>query len=365
MTKIPMQHTVQKLLQGFAFAILLFLSSCAAETVESLKSDPIAFGRVNQINVLCDKDLWEGAVGDSLRWYYESAYPILPQPEPMFDLRHLTIEDLQKEPVVRELRTFLVVADLSDESSPTARMVREDIGNEKIRSVQEDSGMGNNIIRNKWAKNQNLIYLYGFSEDQLSQNIIESANAVAKKVQERDQDMIEATTYFNGEDETIESEIRTKMDVNMRIPEEFYVAISDEQVMWIRRETSDASSNILLRRVPYTDQSQLTKEGLKAIRDSIGRDYISSALPNTYMRINDEDLPFFVKATKLNGDYALEGRGIWDIVNDFMGGAFVSYLVHDPAKQDLLFIDAFVHAPGKRKRDMMQQLEFVLRTARY
>ncbi|MEZ4985981.1 MAG: DUF4837 family protein [Saprospiraceae bacterium] len=155
------------------------------------------------------------------------------------------------------------------------------------------------------------------------------------------------------------------MGVKMRIPEEFKPALAEPDIVWLRRETSEASSNILVKKIPYTDQTQLTAAGIKAIRDSIGRDYISSTLPGTYMRINDVDLPMFVETTRINGDYALQARGIWDIVNDFMGGAFVSYLVYDPAKRDLLFIDAFVHAPGKEKRDLMQQLDYILHTAQY
>jgi hypothetical protein len=345
--------------------VLLLLSGCAAEGVERFQEVPIAFGRVNHIAVICDKEIWEGPIGDSLRFYYQAAYPILPQPEPIFDLRHVTIDDLRKEPVIRELRSFLVVADLDDETSATTRMIREDIGAEKLRSVREDNGMGNSIVRNKWAKNQTLIYIYGFNEEKLVDNIVQSAGAVIKSINQRDSEMVEATTYFSGEDETIEAEVRSKMDVSMRIPEEFIIALNEEGVMWLRRETDDISSNILLRRVPYTDPSQLSRENIKAIRDSIGRKYVSSSLPGTYMRINDVDLPYFVEVTSLNGDYALEARGIWDIVNDFMGGSFVSYLVHDPAKQHLLFMDGFVHAPGRSKRELMQQLEFILRTAKY
>ncbi|MCB0632620.1 MAG: DUF4837 family protein, partial [Lewinella sp.] len=51
--------------------------------------------------------------------------------------------------------------------------------------------------------------------------------------------------------------------------------------------------------------------------------------------------------------------------NDFMGGAFVSYLIHNPEKKDLLFVDGFVHAPGKDKRDFMENLEYIISTTEY
>ena len=49
-----------------------------------------------------------------------------------------------------------------------------------------------------------------------------------------------------------------------------------------------------------------------------------------------------------------------DIANDYMGGPFISYLIHNPKKNELLFIDGFMHAPGEEKRDHMQELEHII-----
>ena len=86
------------------FLVFSFLSlnvfSCAKEAVQkSLEADKIAFGKINRINVLCDQSVWDGPLGDSIRFYYSAAYPILPQPEPIFDLHHLTLEDMRKDPL--------------------------------------------------------------------------------------------------------------------------------------------------------------------------------------------------------------------------------------------------------------------------
>jgi hypothetical protein len=80
------------------------------------------------------------------------------------------------------------------------------------------------------------------------------------------------------------------------------------------------------------------------------------------MRINDIDLPMFTKVTQVDNKYALEARGIWEIANDYMGGPFVSYLIHNPKQDELLFIDGFIHAPGEDKRNFMQYLEHILDT---
>lgn len=324
-----------------------------------------AFGKINRVTVIADEATWEGPVGDSIRFHYGAAYPLLPQPEPRFDLHHLTLEDLRKDPLRKEFRTYIIVGNLGDATSETAAFIRQDIGGEKVKSLETENGYGNSVAKNKWARGQLVVYLYATSQEKLIENILNSYPAVAKRIRQADAAVINATTYFRGENVSLNSEIQALMDVKIRIPEAFKAAIMDKDLVWLRSETSEASSNILIRKVPYTDQSQLTPEGLKALRNEIGRQYVSSTVADSYMRINDVDLPLLTERTQLNGDYALEARGIWDIVNDYMGGAFVSYLVYDPAKSDLLFLDAFLHAPGKEKRDMMQQLEYILQTAQY
>jgi len=43
-----------------------------------------------------------------------------------------------------------------------------------------------------------------------------------------------------------------------------------------------------------------------------------------------------------------------------MGGPFISYTILNTETNELLHLDGFVHAPGKEKRDYIQQLEKIL-----
>jgi len=114
-----------------------FLTSCANERDANYKP-PLsgAIGKTNEIIVVADKTMWEGPVGDTLRYYFGSAYLILPQPEPLFDLRHFTINDLKDDPNRRQLRTYLVLGNLSNETSPAAKMLKGDIGAEKVNRAK-------------------------------------------------------------------------------------------------------------------------------------------------------------------------------------------------------------------------------------
>ncbi len=45
--------------------IIPLLSGCSEEMQRNLKSVPSAFGKINEIVVIADRDLWDGDLGDS------------------------------------------------------------------------------------------------------------------------------------------------------------------------------------------------------------------------------------------------------------------------------------------------------------
>lgn len=360
-----MKKAIPSVLFTWAVITITLLQSCSEEARQGLRAIPTAFGNLNEIVVIMDADMWEGPVGDTLRFYYSSAYPLLPQPEPIFDLRHFTPEALGKDPLLKELRTYMFVGNFNDENSPTTRMIINDIGEEKARKAKEDKDYSSALGRDKWAKGQLLIYEFGYSEDELIEILKENFPAVRKRVNEHDAKKVSAYVYLNGENKKLSAEVKADMGVSIRMPSDYFLAINDEDVIWMRRETDEASCNIILKKIPYTDRSQLTRENIIALRDSIGKKYVSSTLPRTYMQTNAVDLPVLDFTTRINGLYALEARGVWEIVNDYMGGAFMSYLILNPSGNELLFVDGFLHAPGEDKRDMMQQIEHVIRTIKF
>ena len=350
-----------------ALTLLLFVcwaTSCSDDVRSKMAASKPALGTSNQMVVIADKDVWESEVGDTFRFYYKSAYPILPQPEPTFDIKHFTPRDLKAEPVRTELRTYVFLGNLTDETSETAMMIREDLGDKKIETAKTNKNYSTTIARDKWAQGQMLIYQFGFSHEELMNNVKKNFPAVAQKVRESDKRLIESSTYYGQENSNLMNEIKAKIGVDMRIPPDYYLAIHDGNSVWLRKETDVLSSNIILRKVKYTSEKQLTKEGIKIALDSLGRKYITTSIEGAYKHINDVDLPMMTKTMEINNFYAVESRGIWEMVNDFMGGPFVSYVFHNKEKGELLIAEGFVHAPGKDKRDFMQQLEHIFHTVK-
>lgn len=347
---------------AFYIIFCLLLSSCASDFSKNLSPTPTAFGSTNQIVVIADNTVWEGEVGDTLRKYFAAAYPILPQPEPMFDLRHYTMKELLSGPARQELRNYIFLGLTNDSDSPVTKMMTEDLSKNVMEKKVAEKGRGSSLGRDKWALGQQLVYLYGQDETALNEGIIRHFPTIAKRVHDNDLKQVEGILYSGGDNAKIQRKLQSNLDLSMHIPYDFYLAFQDSvnKVMWIRQELKDFSGNLLIKRIPYTDKSQFDMKAMQNLRDALGKKYITSAIKGAYMRTNDQDLPVLSQQITIKDYYAVEMRGIWDMVNDFMGGPFVSYMIHKPNSQELLFIDVFVHAPGKDKRDYVQRLEHIV-----
>ncbi len=357
-----------KKLQFFSIA-LLFLWSCASES--SKPTSPFtpdknqAHGRVNQILVIAEDDLWKSPVGDTFFYYFGAPYILLPQPEPIFDVQHLTPEQLSEQTVKKEFRTVLFLADLNNENSSVSSLVKADLGGEKLAEVLQGKKYGVTVGRDKWAKEQLLFYIHGFGEERLVENIQKNFPSIARKINEKDETIVKANAYQAGRNDKLAAEIKSIFNLDLDVPGDFQKAFFNSQTntMWLRRDVREVNVNILIHKRPYTNKSQLTKEGIKKIRDEVGR-IVTSTVTGSYMRINDVDLPLFVENKTINNQYAVQAKGIWDMVNDFKGGPFVSNLMLDEKAGELILVDAFVFAPQKDKRNYMQEMELIISSAK-
>jgi uncharacterized protein DUF4837 len=342
-----------------AFCCFLVLTALAAckDVLSSLESKPTALGVMNEIVVICDDDVWEGDVGDSLTFYFASPYPIMPAPEPLFDLRHFTPGQLLAQPLRKELRTYLILADLSDQDSPTTLMVKNDIGEENLRRFNENPDQFSTAGIDKWARGQLVVYIMGNGEDDLAMNIIRAFPMVSQRIRKHDKAQLQAQTYVNGSSTELTRLVATEFGIDLKVPGDFKLAVHGENFLWIRKDFREVNSSIAIMSFPYEDKSQLQLEGLIDMRDRIGA-LIEGTSAGSVMHTNAVHLPVYTYPKEIAGRYAIESRGIWEMTEDFLGGPFINFAVVDGDR--IIVIDAFVFAPGKVKRNYIQQLELVI-----
>ena len=106
--------------------------------------------------------------------------------------------------------------------------------------------------------------------------------------------------------------------------------------------------------------SDWSKEYFVHKRDSVMKANIPGAREGMYM--STDSLMTDVRPISVQGDYALEARGLWRIKGDFMGGPFVSHVRLDKANQRIIVSEIFIYSPDKMKRNLVRQMEASLYT---
>lgn len=345
---------------------LLSLGSCNDEVASQFSPKPSALGRLNQIEIISDDEVWEGPTGDTIRYYFGSSYPIMPTPEPIFDMRQFSPSDLASEPLRKELRTYVVVADLQDDESSTTKMIRKDLGEERFMNLKTGKGYSSTIGREKWARNQLLVYIMGNGKANVHKAIRENFPTIAKKINEHDEDQLVASIYsVRRTNPGIERKVKEMYGLDMAIPGDFRLAVEDngQKQLWLRRDDNKgAILNIMMHSVDYGDQSQFDTENIKNSLNALSKQYVKTNTLGSIMVINDEDLPVYDYGYEIDGQYTRELRGVWEMTEDFMAGPFVSYAINLKESNKILYVYAFIYGPGLMKRNLIQQLDHIVKT---
>ncbi|MEM6726797.1 MAG: DUF4837 family protein, partial [Bacteroidota bacterium] len=265
--------------------------------------------------------------------------------------------------VHKTYRVIVVLGNIS-QNNATSKLIRQSLGEEKTQEAMEDFDFNLAYRENLWASGQLIAYLFAPNDAQLISNIQSRYPIVEQRFLSLDREIARKNAYMGGTNRPVRNRLKRILDLDLDLPADYREAIIDsvDQTVWYRRESNKSSSNILIRVRPYNENTPITQESLIATRDSIGKNYITSAVEGAYMIIDKENMPIIFEETNLVDNYALEARGIWVMENDFMGGAFLSYMIYDAAKQRVIFLDGFLYAPNEDKRHMMQRFEAIFDT---
>ena len=347
----------------FLFTItLLGLASCGPDTMPSRAGIlPAAFGKANKLVVIADSTWWEEGLRDSVDYTFGAPFLILPRPEPLYDLTHFDYKELEYKPARKELRSYLIVSHEGLRGSKIDDLIRKDLGDSVLPAGKPYSVK---LVQNRWATNQVIFYIYGRNAEEVYRAIVERGPAMLSKLKEHDLPIIESQAYAARENAALGNQVRELTGASFRIPGEFVTGLDIDSSLWLRKDATDITLSLMFRKIPYTSPEQFSLEGFRAIHDRMTR-IVTSQIENTRMQVDDRDLPMFFSQQSLDGQYAMEVRGIWSMQNDFMGGPFISYLIQSPDQRSLIVATGFIYGPGKSKREWMQQLEVILRTAHF
>lgn len=144
----------------------------------------------------------------------------------------------------------------------------------------------------------------------------------------------------------LEAEVRRMFGIDMRIPADMQASRKGNDFIWISNDSPTAMTNICI----YTSEN----------RDSVMQTNIKGETDDMYMTTVEGS----VVTTELTVDKSVRTvrRGLWEMHGDAMGGPFVQHIIKRGDKQRIIVAEAFVYAPGTKKRNLLLNTEAALYT---
>lgn len=313
---------------------VIFLVSCnenGDKKAERILSD--SSGNINQITVVIENNLWEGAVGEAIRENFAAAVKGLPQEEPMFSLSQIPPKTFGG--FVRRNRSFI--------------------------SVQEGKEADARIIKDLYARPQTGVIISGENPEDLIRVINESSEKLISAFKETE---MKEKQRRMGKSLKNDEKLEEKFGLSLDFPTAYRYALEKENFMWIRKEIPKGNMEILVYEVPISqiESDTNTIGNIIKMRDSIGKAHIPGPTEGSYMITEKAYAPYLFE-TEIDGFPAYETRGTWEVKNAFMAGPFVNYAIKDEANDRFLVLEGFVFSPSKSKRDNIFELDAILQTA--
>ena len=145
--------------------------------------------------------------------------------------------------------------------------------------------------------------------------------------------------------------LKERLGVSLRIPSAYRTAKATNDFYWIRKDLkSSGSTNIIIYEVPFAmigRDSAIVGDIIK-IRDSIGGNYLPVEDEGRF--ITEEAYAPYLFSSEIDGKFAYETKGTWEVKDKYMAGPFLNYAVRDEANNRYLILEGFTYAPSMAKR---------------
>jgi len=322
-------------MKPFSFYLsLIFVVSVFAFCQKDGKSivTPVSSGRPYEVLVVADDKCWNSP-DSALFHVLDTDVPGLPQPE-----RSFRISRVRPEYFDRSTRLFrnIIIADIQDIYTQT-----------KFKYTR-DAYSSPQMIMTIQSPNQEEFAEYVSKNGQVIIDFFTRAemNREVKLLEKKHNDVLSA-------------KVQSFFDCDIWMPVELASYKVGQQFLWASSNLNDL--NFVIYTYPYTSKGTFTKAYFIEKRDSVMKANIPGVKEGMYMVTADS---IFVEARNIavQGDYAYEVRGLWEMENDAMGGPFVSHVRVDRTNGRIVVVEGFVYNPGKLKRDQIRKLNAALYT---
>lgn len=352
-------------------ALSLIIYSCGQQSSEGRPDQesqdisllPYSSGKISALNLYIDDVFRPTPVRDSIRLYLEQPYLLVPSPAPSADLVEKSFASFQNGGETNANNLFVVN---TKEDSDLNVFARELLGREQIEKALENKNMALIRVKDVYSKPQQLFFLltkdYPNLQDRTQARVMEGyfQNVLDETINIDNERMVSSVS--SRRDRQLEKMIRDKFGVDMFIPREYDFVDSTQNFVWLIKETPELYSNIVF----YKSDSSTEALGEKVleVREELGRN-ITSTKEGSRMTSNITRPPKPIQRDlEISGKTVYETRGLWEMVNDYLGGSFVNYTFVNN-KGEIIAIDGSMYtSEDDKERRLMRDLDAILTTVK-
>ena len=282
--------------------------------------------------MIIDDLLWNAEIGDSIRNKFASPVIGLPQEEPLFTINQYPAKLM--EGFMTDSRNIIV--------------------------IKKDTKENFKIVKNQYASPQNVFHISGKTADDVLCLIQNNATEIIKTIHQTE---IDECQRINKKSLLSPKFFKDNFNMTLEVPSSYQLMLQKEGFVWLKKEIISGNTSILIYQVPMSSIENKKNKVAKIIqmRDSIGKLYIHGKELNTDMITEEAYAPYFSNIV-LNHKRAYETKGTWELKNDFMSGPFINYAIVDRDNDRILVLEGFCYSPSKEKRDMMLELETIIKS---
>lgn len=282
------------------------------------------------IIVVAEESVWSEVAGEKFIKYFAPQQDGLPQAEPIFTIRQIPPESFNS--LLHRSRIIVVLEE----------------GSESSLTVEKD----------KFARPQTFITFTAPSGTELAKLIIKNQEDLTKMLHDSEMEHLQKRITAKPQ---VVPQLLKDHHVSMKIPASFQIDQESENALVLWNKSLKSDQGILIYFEPLSEEDALIGDRIIPLRDSLTTHYIKGDREGSFMVVEDYIPPVFSNL-KIDGNFAIETRGLWRTKGDFMGGSFINYTIFDETNNQRIMVDAFIYAPEIKKRNLVLELEAILRT---
>lgn len=295
---------------------------------------PVSSGNPYEVMVVADDSVWNGWAGKAVQQILNKPLIGLPQDEEQFHKSHITEKHFDQ--ITNLFRNI----------------IRIKIGKEYTQAKMK-------VEKDVHSTPQIIITVQGPNQFEISTYVTEHTKDIETLINSEEINR-EANDLYYEHNIKFAKAVKEMFDCEFHIPVDIKSMKIGDNFIWASDDGLSSIQNICIYSLPYVSEKMFTKSPYVALRDKVMKDNIPGGHPGMWMQTNRDFV--WTKNISVNGKYAMEARGLWEMRNDAMGGPFISHSRIDKKNGRVIVVEGFVYAPDKMKRTMIRRLEAALYT---